>query len=134
MRAEKAIRALLVGSAGLTALVPAESVWPGQAPQGASMPAIVVSTVSAGELTTIDALAGYGLARARVSVVALARDYASVKQILEQVRVACNYQRGTVGGVTVVSVIRDIYGPDDRDDDLGIFMQSLDFQVTYREP
>ena len=52
---------------------------------------------------------------------------------VEQVRIACNYQSGTIAGVRVISVLRDSVSPDSRDDQLGLDMQSIDFMVTHYE-
>lgn len=137
MRAEKAIHQLLLNAAGVTALVGAGTaarIYPEQLPQGCALPALVVEHISASELTTIDAIAAFGLVQARIQVTALAADYPGKKALLEQVRLACNYQRGTFNGVRVVSVIRDVVGPDLRDDDRQLYAQSIDFMVTFQEP
>jgi hypothetical protein len=133
MRAEKVITALLNGSAAVVALL-ADRVYPSQVPQGKPLPAAVVDHISSNELTTIDANAAYGLVRSRIQVTVLANSYPAQKALLEEVRLACNYQRGVIAGVRVVSVIRDTVGPDMRDDDRGVFYQSVDFQVTHQEP
>ena len=134
MRAEQAIYALLNAATALTALVGPRIFGGGQLAQGVALPAVVVEHVSSVELTTIDANAAFGLVQSRIEVTAIAKTYAEVKAVLEQVRVACNYQRGLINGVRVVSVIRDSVGPDQRDDDMQIFTQSIDFQVTFQEP
>ncbi len=138
MRAETAISYLLRNASPLTALLAngAASVYPGQAPQGVALPAVVVEFISGRELTTIDANSAFGLNQARIQVTGIAGqgNYVALKNVLEQVRIACNYQRGTLNGVRVVSIIRDSVGPDLRDDDLQVYTQSIDFQVTYQEP
>lgn len=137
MRAEKAITALLTQASGLTALLGqgmASVYGGGQLPQNTPLPAVVVEHVSSVELTTIDANAAFGLMQSRVQITVIAKTYPAQKTVLEQVRVACNYQRGVIAGVRVVSVIRTLVGPDQRDDDMQIYTQSIDFQVTFQEP
>lgn len=137
MRAEKAITALLMQAAGLTALLArqADSVYGGgQLPQGTPLPAVVVEHISSNELTTIDANAAFGLVQSRIQVTAIAKTYPDQKAVLEQVRIACNYQRGVIAGVRVVTVLRDTVGSDQRDDDMQVYTQSIDFQVTFQEP
>jgi hypothetical protein len=150
MRAEKAVDYLLKNASGLTALLAngAGSIYPGYvpqsyqgtgAPQTGFLPAVTYEVISGQELTTIDALSAFGLCQARMQITAIASGatgdgYASVKAVLEQVRLALNYQRGTFNGVRVVSIIRDTVGPDLRDDDRQLYTQSLDFQITYQEP
>jgi hypothetical protein len=140
MRAEKAVHTLLAAASAVTTLLGAPqapataNIWAGQAPQGVAFPVIVVEHISARELTTIDANSAFGLNQARLQVTAIAKTYNDVKAVLEQIRIALNYQRGTVSGVRVISIIRDTVGPDLRDDDRKLFSQSIDFQVTYQEP
>ena len=132
MRAEKVIRTLLLADTGVTALVAAR-IYPAQLPQGTALPALIITHISTIELPTLDAQAAYSLMRARIEVTAIASDYATQKNLLEAVRKACNYQRGTIAGVSVASVRRDTLGPDLRNDDMQVFTQTLDFFVTYKE-
>ena len=137
MRAEKAVRYLLANASAVTSLLgetTANGIHPGQAPENALLPLLVVEFVSGQELSTIDATSAFGLNQARISVSAVAKGYPAMKTLLEQVRVALNYQRGTFNGVRVVSIIRDSVGPDLRDDDRQLYSQSIDFSVTYQEP
>lgn len=137
MRAEKVINTLLNGAAGVTALVgsgAAARIYPPVLPQGVAFPCIAVEHITTVELDTIDALSAYGLVRTRIQVTAIAKDYPGLKALMDEVRKACNYQRGVISGVRVVSVVRDSMGPDDRDDALGVVSQSIDFQVTHQEP
>ena len=137
MRAEKVINNLLNAAAGITALVGSGSaarIYPGIVPQDSALPALVVEHISGNELTTLDANAAFGLVQSRIQVTALAKTYPEVKALIEQVRIACNYQRGVIATVRVVSVLRDTVGPDLRDDDMQIYSQSIDFQVTFQEP
>ena len=76
---------------------------------------------------------GTNLVRTRIEVTAVAKTYAAQKSLLEEIRKALDYQRGTVAGVEVVSIMRDSSGPDLRDDDSGLFWQSTDFMVVHRE-
>lgn len=135
MRAEKVIRSLLTAASGVTTLV-ADRVYPSPLPAGTALPACVVEHVDTIELTTVDANSAYGLVRSRIQVSVLAKDYPTQKALLDEVRKACNYQRGVVAGVRVVLVQRDTVGPDgySADDDRTVYSQSIDFQVTHQEP
>ena len=132
MRAEKVTYTLLTASSGLAALVGAR-IYPNKLPQNTTMPSVAYQLISAVELSPIDAQAGYQIMRSRVQVTALAKSYAEVKDILEQVRLALNYARGSIAGVQVISIVRDLVGPDQRDDDLALYLQSIDFMVTHYE-
>ena len=132
MRAEKVIYTLLSADAGVTALVAAR-IYPSRLPQNTTMPAIAYEVISAMELTPIDAQAGYQIVRTRVQVTCMAKNYAEVKNTVEAVRIACLYKSGTIGGVKVLSILRDGVGPDLRDDDLALYLQSIDFVVAHYE-
>lgn len=132
MSAVNVIRYLLANNAAITALV-GTRIYAGVVPQSTVLPAIGINEISAIENTTIDANAAFALVTSRVQVTAITKDYPSQKTLLDTIRKACNYQRGTVSGVVVNQVIRDIVGPDLRDDNAGIFMQSIDFRVIYHE-
>jgi len=133
MRAEKAIRALLMQASAVTSLV-GDRCYPGPLPEGCPLPALVVEHVSTVPLPTLDAQAGYGLMQARIQVTGLAANYPAVKTLLDAVVTACNHQRGLIGGVRVASAVRVLIGPDLRDDDRSVFYQSVDFVVIHQEP
>lgn len=134
MSAVNAVRALLIASAPVTAICPASKIVLGVAPQSTVMPALSLTHISTVPVARIDAQAEFGLVTSRVQVTAMAKDYSTVKSLLDVVRKACNYQRGTLAGVSVISIARDTVGPDLSDDDAAIHFQSIDFKVTYHEP
>ena len=132
MRAEKVIKALLSAAPGITALV-GSRVYPGAAPQGTTLPAISYEHISTVALRTLDALAGYNLVQSRIEVTALAKTYGDQKTLVEAIRQALDYQRGTIAGIEVTSIIRGSTGPDIRDDDMQLYTQAVDFLVTLKE-
>lgn len=132
MRAEKVINSLISADAGVQAVV-GTRIYPSRLPQNTTMPAIAYQVVSGTELTPIDAQAGYQIMRTRVQITAMGKNYVDVKNALEAVRLACLYKSGTIAGVKVISITRDIVGPDTRDDDLSIYIQSIDFVVMHYE-
>ncbi len=133
MRAEKAIRALLMQASAVTSLV-GERCYPGQLPQGCALPALVVQHVSTVDRPTLDAAAPFGLVQSRIQVTVLASTYPIQKSLADAVITACRYQRGVISGVRVNSVVRELVGPDLRDDERSVFYQSVDFLVTFQEP
>ena len=134
MSAEKIIHTLLTNASAVTAVIGAGNIWPGELPQGTPLPALGVSHISTTELPTLDASALFGLLESRIEVTVLAKDYATVKSLLTLVRKACNYQRGSIAGLAVASIRRDLVGADARDSDLQVFSQTLDFIVTWQDP
>jgi hypothetical protein len=129
----KVIRALLVASTTLSALVPASRIMAGTVPDDTSLPAIGITEVSLVPVSAIDAQAEYSLVASRVQVTIMAKDYPSTRTILDEVRRACNFARGVIADVDVASIVRDTVGPDLSDDAVGVYFKSIDFKVTYHE-
>lgn len=127
------VKALLHASSALTAVVPAARIMAGDLPENTAVPAISIMEVSTVEAPHIDGLAPSCLVDGRVQVTVLAANYPAQKAALALVRKACNYQRGSLAGFTVVSVRRLSNGPDFRNEE-GLCMQSIDFSVIYYEP
>ena len=133
MSSEKIINTLLMAAAPVTAIV-STRISAGELAQGSVLPALGISHISTVEVSTIDASAPFKLVQTRIEVTVLAKDYPTVKDLIKKVRAACNYQRGVIGGFTVISIVRDTVGPDMRDSDLTVFSQTIDFKVTWQEP
>lgn len=131
---EKVIYSLLKNYAPLTAIVPVAKIYAGVIAQEAVLPAIAYSHVSTVENTTIDANAAFALVTSRIQVSVATKDYPQLKDIISLVRKACNYSRGTINGVIVSSIVRELVGPDFRDDESKVYFQSIDFRVVYHEP
>jgi hypothetical protein len=132
MRAEKVVKTLLSGATAVTALV-GTRIYPGPIPQGTTLPAISYEHISTVALRTLDAAAGYNLVQSRIEVSAVAKTYSDQKSLVEEIRKALDYQRGTIAGIAVTSIIRGSAGPDLRDDDVQLYTQAVDFLVTLRE-
>jgi hypothetical protein len=133
MSAEKIIKALLYASSELTALV-ADRIYPLPAPQDCVFPAVGYRHISTTPQPTIDASAPYNLVSSRVEVAVMAQDYPTQKSLIGPVRRACEFQRGTIAGVPVVAVLWDADGVDFRDDAQQLYVQTVDFMITFREP
>lgn len=132
MRAEKVVVDLLKADAGVTALV-GSRIHPGRLPQNTAFPAISYELVSGTEVPSVNAQAGGVLVRSRVQVNVLAKTYAETKSVHEAVRKALQFKRGDFGTVHVVSITRDGIGSDERDDDVGLFWQSVDYLLVHDE-
>lgn len=137
MRAEQVVYTLLAADAGVAALV-GTRIYPGALPQGTALPALVYQHIDTVDLEPITAAAGGLIARGRVQVNALVdadragvSGYAQLKALGEAVRLALSFRSGLLAGVQVVSVLRDLAGSDQRDDDLGLLYQSSDYVVTH---
>lgn len=133
MSAVTVIRTLLANNANLIAVVPATKIMAGAIPLNTDLPAIAVNEISGVERNTVAMNAATVLKTSRVQVTVQAKTYPQQKSILALVRKACPVSRGTVNGIAVDSILPDTVGPDLRDDEAGIFMQSHDFMVKFRE-
>lgn len=132
MRAESVVYKLITADAAVTALVGAK-VFPGRLPQNTVMPAVAYELVSSNEILPINAQAGGVLLKSRVQVSVLAKTYVEIKTIHEAIRKAVLFQRGLIAGVCVISITRYLIGPDMRDDQLGLYMQGVDYLLVHDE-
>lgn len=130
MSAEAAIYALLTAAAPVTALV-GTRIYPGVLPNGQALPAIVVEQISAVRLGRLDAFAATHPTRSRIQVNLLSRDYPTLKALRTAVTAALQFQRGSIGGSSVISVLPDNEGPDTFDAGMEVFHQPIDFMVTH---
>jgi len=128
----KVIRALLVGTAAVVAKVPADRIIAGTLKEDVELPALVIAEVSSVPYGSIDGNAEYSVVTSRVQVTIVAKAYPEAKGLVDLVRRSCNFQRGLIASVDVISVVRDTIGPD-MSDDAGNNFQSIDFKVTYHE-
>ncbi|ATD62500.1 MAG: tail completion protein gp17 [Janthinobacterium svalbardensis] len=133
MSAIKVIRALLIAHAPILALVPAARIVAGTVPQGTPLPAIGLTEISRVELPTVSLGQRAVLVTARIQVTVHASAYPEQKAVLQAAKLGPGTHTGTVAGIEVRSVMRDIVGPDMTDDDAGVYQQSRDFKVVYVE-
>lgn len=133
MSAIKVIRALLVAHAPVLALVPAARIVAGTVPQGMPLPAIGLTEISRVELPTVSLGQRAVQVTARVQVTVHASTYPDQKAVLQAAKLGPGVHTGTVASVEVRSVMRDVVGPDMKDDDAEIYQQSRDFKVVYVE-
>ena len=129
MSGVRAIRYLLANNAALTSVVPAANIK-AVLPQGVTRPAIEVKHIST---TYRHMIASSEDCRSRVQVTVHATSYPSQHSILSLVREALPRTHGTVDGVEVKSLIKDVVGPDMRNDDIQSFIGSQDFIIEYKE-
>lgn len=131
MSAVKAVRTLLAASPGVLA-VAGDRVYSGDVPLNVMLPAIGVSEVSNTPVGAFDAQAEASLASSRVQVTVHVKTYPELAGALLAARRACNFGRGQIAGVDVVSIVRDVVGPDLEHE--SSHSKSIDFMVTHYEP
>lgn len=130
MSASKVVYALLSGAAPVTAIVGVR-IYPVFLPEGQPAPAIVYELISAVRPGAIDAYAPTHLTQSRVQVNLITADYPTLLTLLEATKAAMQFQRGVLGGVTVHSVLHAGEGPVQYDQQLGLYMQPIDFLITH---
>jgi len=128
----KVIRALLLGAEAVTARV-ADRIAAGDVAVDKGLPAIGITEVVAVPVGAFDAQAEYSIVTSRVQVTVVGKPYPDVAAIIDLARRACNFERGRIAGVDVISVLRDTIGPD-MEDVAGNSIKTIDFKVTYHEP
>jgi hypothetical protein len=128
----KVIRALLLGAEAVTARV-ADRVAAGDVAVDEGLPAIGLTEVVAVPIGAFDAQAEFSIVTSRVQVTIVGKAYPDVIAITNLARRSCNFERGQIAGVDVISVLRDTVGPD-MEDVAGNSIKTIDFKVTYHEP
>lgn len=127
------MRALLIARPDLTALV-GKRIYAGVVEQGAALPAIGITEISANPLGTVANAGDFTLMWSRIQVTAIAKTYADQKAVLKACKLGKGTHGGVIGGYTVRAVTHGPIGPDLSDTEIGIYEQSRDFIVTYIEP
>lgn len=128
----KVIRALLLGAETVTARV-AGRIAAGDVDADRGLPAIGLAEVSMAPIGAFDAQAEYSIVTSRVQVTVVGKTYPDVIALIDLARRACNFERGQIAGVDVISVLRDTVGLD-MEDVAGNSIKTIDFKVTYHEP
>ena len=128
----KVIRALLLGSDAVTARV-ADRIAAGDVAVDKGLPSIGLTEVVTVPVGAFDAQAEYSIVTSRVQVTVVGKPYPDVAALIDLARRACNFERGQIAGVDVISVLRDTVGPD-MEDVAGNSIKTIDFKVMYYEP
>lgn len=127
MSAVELVLAILAADAGLAALAAADAIKGGEIPQNIAPPALCANTIS---IVDVPSLAGTSLSVSRVQVTIYAADYAGQVDLLGRVRDALKNKRVNAGGVPGASLRLDGAGPDFRDVDASLWLQTQDVRVS----
>ena len=129
-----AVMVALQGAYAPVVALVGDSVYAGNLPQKAPLPAVSVKEISRIELETVSGNEPATLVTARIQVTAYGSSYPEQKALLLATKLGAGTHSANVAGVEVRSVRRDAVGPDLSDEAAGIFQQSRDFKVVYLEP
>lgn len=133
MNAEAVVYALLSGAGPVTAIV-GTRIYPVALPERQPTPAVVYQVISSVPVGRIDAQAASHLTRTRVQVDVLSKDHTVLKTLRDACVAALRFQRGTVGGVVVHTVLPEPDGPTTYDRELAVYHRPVDFMVIHESP
>lgn len=123
------VGALLRNHAPLLALVPAERIRAGSFPDGVSLPALLVRTVSSVDQQPLTR--GQTVRQTdRTSVTVRASSYREQGAVMEIVKRCCAGRTGDLGGALRVSILTAGTGPDVGGPNSS-FEQTQDFRVSF---
>lgn len=127
-----AVKQVLHADGPLTALVPVSRIVGDALPQGVTLPAIAIESISKQDRNLMHP-GTYRFVSERVQVTVLARNVPSKKAIMRAVRDAAADQFPNVTGLLNVTIHTDGAGPDLVNEDASIRIATQDFRVTYSE-
>lgn len=130
MSGRQVIYALLSRDSSIGAMV-SDRIYDVEIKQGSALPAVAYSLISGVPRNTVSTAEATKHRRERIQVTVATKNYPDQVQLLDYVRKACRNFRGDIGGVIEASTLEDVEGPDLRDSDSGLYMQTIDFMVTY---
>lgn len=126
------VNSILRADAPVVALVPGARIARGFLPVGIALPAIVITSISDNERATVSMAEPDRIVAERIQVTAKAATHAQASAVIAAARDALGHQTGTVGGVSVVSILPAGAGPDLYEADGAIHTRSVDMMVTWR--
>lgn len=127
------IVASMLNVAGITSLVGSRRAM-GQLPQNTAFPALVYTIVDATPMPHLNYSVERQMARARIQINPIAKSIPEVKSILDAVRAAMDFKLQQVYATkTIISSRMELLGPIEKDDDLGVWTQSVDYMLMYYE-
>jgi hypothetical protein len=133
MKVELVPAYILANDAGISAANGA-NLWPVVVPKGQRPNTYIVWRVVSNVMRqTIDAGQSFKAWRARIEITVGAGDYLSLKNLVQAVRTAMNLQRGIINSVQVDLIMLALEGAEYYDDGSQVFVQTLDFYISYHE-
>lgn len=132
MSGRAVIYALLSRSAALSARV-SDRIFDVEIPQDAILPAIAYTFISGAPRNTVSTAEPTKHRRERIQVTVAAKTYPEQVELIDLVSQACANFRGDIADVIDATTLEDITGPDLRDSDSSLYMQTIDFTVTYTD-
>lgn len=126
---ESALWQFLVSNPGVYALV-GNRIGPMKLPRNPKFPEVTYQVISSSRPYVHEGAAG--LTTKVVQYDVWAKSYQECKSVAKALREALEGYRGTMDGVTVYAVFL-LSQLDDYDQETGIYRQTMDFEVSYKE-
>jgi hypothetical protein len=130
MSPEKVLYTLLDADVSVAAIV-GDRIYQDARPEGDALPGVVIGLVSDNQIPPIDSTPGQQVWQARLDAICIATGSAAAKTLADAVLLAANLQSGSIGGVTVASVIADGRGPSLYDPLTELYTQPVEFTILY---
>ncbi len=127
------IVAAMLNVPGITNLVGTRRAM-GQLPQNTAFPAIGYTIVDSSPQPQQNYSGESQMARARIQLNPIGKSIAEVKSMLDAIRAAMDFKlHQTFAGKTVISCRLELLGPVEKDNDLGVWMQPVDYMLMWYE-
>ena len=130
--ASRLVRAVLLSKSGLIGVLGAESVCVGSIPKGVKLPAVSIREVSCIDLRSVANSGSSLMKRARVQVSVSASSNADALRISGLTACGKGVHSGFFEGVRLNSLSSLGEGPDESDEQNGVFRKSRDFEVVFK--
>ena len=127
------IIALLLLDTGVAQFAPSENIVAGTVPQGQTLPALSIETISETDFAEL-APGEWIFAEERVQVTAFAADYEQAHDLIKAVKRACSNKFPSIDGLREVAVVPIGGGPGGIHIATNSPSRSFDFRVSYEEP
>ena len=127
------IVAAMLNTTAINALVGTRKAM-GQLPQNTTFPAIVYTIVDSSPQPHLNYSGERQMARARIQVNVIAKSISEIKAIFDAVRAAMDFKlQQTFASKTVVSSRLELMNPAEKDNDIGVWMQPVDYILMWYE-
>lgn len=127
------IVAAMLNTGAINALVGNRKAM-GQLPQNTTFPAIAYTIIDSSPQPHLNYAGESQMARARIQINPIGTTIAQVKSMLDAIRAAMDFKlQQTFAGKTVVSCRLELLGPVEKDNDLGVWMQPVDYILMWYE-
>ncbi len=130
-KAVKAIHYLMANTAGITAEIPANKVFPVRAPQSTQYPYVAHQLLSNRPEPQKDSASNFDFAQIQLSI--YAETMTEAQEIAEAIRTGLDKRQGTFDGVAVANIeyLGETHLPEDGAGNDQVYLIQTEFEVNY---